>query len=84
MLKITSHQHTQRTVLQLEGTITGPWIDELRHHLQDANQPIELDLAGISYMDQQAARLIEEFVNQGTKITACSHFAALMLQQNPN
>ena len=80
MLKITSHQHSDRTILQLEGAITGPWMDELRRHLQGMSQPIDLDLTGITYMDQQAARLIEEFVEQGTKITACSHFAALMLQ----
>ena len=83
MLKITSHPHPDRTVLQLEGAITGPWIDELRLHLQPKNQPIDLDLAGITYMDQHATRLIEESLEKGTKIVACSHFAALMLQQNP-
>ena len=83
MLKITTHPAAEGTLVQLEGAITGPWIEELHLQLQGLSQPIELDLAGITYMDQQAACLIEEFVDQGTKITACSHFAALMLQREP-
>ena len=29
MLKITTHQETQPTTLELEGRLAGPWVEEL-------------------------------------------------------
>jgi anti-anti-sigma regulatory factor len=82
MLKITAHHQPTHTALQLEGAITGPWIDELRRHLITSTPPIIFDLAGITYMDQAAAQLIEDSLHQGATIRVCSHFAALMLRQD--
>ncbi|HVT79969.1 MAG TPA: hypothetical protein VHM90_04875 [Phycisphaerae bacterium] len=84
MLKITTHAHPACTRLQLEGSLAGPWRDELHRQFQSAARPIQLDLAGITFMDQEGSQLIQTLVSQGATITAISHFAALMLRQESN
>jgi anti-anti-sigma regulatory factor len=83
MLKITVQPGTKQATFLLEGALVGPWIDELRRQLAESPMPVYLDLSGISFMDQHAVALLEEAVGHGTRIIACSNFAALMLQRDP-
>jgi len=86
MLKITHRPTPEACTLELEGSVSGPWLAELQNQFDAARaaggrgRPIHLNLAGVSFLDQEGARLIEEFVARGARITAASHFVTLMLQ----
>lgn len=83
MLKITTRQDANAITLVLEGSISGPWLNELLRQFESArNQPraIHLDLTAVSFIDRQGARQLEDLRRQGVRITSASHFAALMLQ----
>lgn len=49
------------TTLQLEGSLSGPWIAEVRHLVREMEgQPLRLDLASLVYADREGAELLRE------------------------
>jgi ABC-type transporter Mla MlaB component len=56
MLRITVHENSLKTRLQLEGKLVGPWVTELdqcwRHTFASERPPnIEVDLTGLISID---------------------------------
>jgi len=67
---VTIGPEANGTVLQLEGQIIGPWVDELQHTCDRllTVSPITLDLAHVS------------FVTRGVPLLHCSPFVAEQLR----
>ena len=61
MLRITLERREGDTArLSLEGTIAGPWVEELRRACKAAGvagTPVVLGMAGVSFVDSEGARL---------------------------
>jgi hypothetical protein len=81
MLRITPHISPFAVLLQVEGTLSGPWVKELQIQLAIPRQPVALDLSGVSYIDAEGTALIEQACAAGVTITAASQFVSLMLQK---
>ena len=81
MLRITPTISPHAVLLQVEGTLSGPWVKVLQSQIQTARQPVVFDLAGVSFIDSAGAELIEQACANGATIRAASHFVSLMLQK---
>ena len=81
MLRITPHVSPLAILLQVEGTLSGPWVRELQSQIETSRQPVVLDLSGVSYIDSEGTALIEQSCARGATIRAASHFVSLMLQK---
>ncbi len=72
MLRITVHNDEQTIMLQLEGRLAGPWLDELDETFQRAlatkTQPkIEVDLTGLISIDRGAKTYLESMHQRGVE-----------------
>jgi hypothetical protein len=81
MLKITIEPTDGRAVLQLEGQIIGPWIDELERTCSVlADRAITLDLASVSFVERRGVELLHLLGARGVPLLHCSPFVAEQLR----
>ena len=70
MLRITTQNLPDRTVLKLEGRLAGPWIKELeelwrRIREADVQGGIEVDLCSILFIDAEGKRVLKALHEEG-------------------
>lgn len=87
MLKIsTVNAAEQNTTLQLEGSLSGVWVDELRR-LTEINlaerKTLTIDCGGVSFCDFQGQALIRELLARKVTLTNCSPFLQYQLELGP-
>ena len=69
--------------IKLEGSLHGPWVEELRKQCDSsANQAsrIRLDLSALMYLNEGGRALLSEWIRRGAQVTACSRYVAAVLQ----
>jgi anti-anti-sigma factor len=71
------------TVLRLDGSLAGAWVDELRRLCETSvadGQAITLDCGGISFIDSKGIALMRELRRRHVSLTNCSPFLMFQLQ----
>jgi anti-anti-sigma regulatory factor len=85
MLKITESASADGTVmLNLEGQINGPWLEEVRRccdRVMATDRRLSLDLTNVSFVDRDAIVLFRELKDREVRITNCSPFVAEQLRE---
>jgi len=70
MLRITTCHDRSRTVFELEGSLTGPWVEELKDCWQRAvscGERVTAVLKQVSYVDSAGKTLLAEIYRQTAK-----------------
>jgi len=84
MLRITEKKEGGKTkVLYLEGKICQDYVKELRVEIEkgvDAGERIILDFAKISFLDDDAARMIRQLKDTRLSLRNCSLFIRTALE----
>lgn len=73
MLKITSQSDATHTIFELEGTLMGPWVQELEHCWQGAagsNRRVRVLLCAVSFIDEGGKNLLTEMYAHGVELVA--------------
>ena len=75
MLRITVVSEFDQVSINLEGSITGVWVDELESAWRSASaqrgsRPLRLDLCGIDHLDKAGNYLLALFHCFGTELIA--------------
>jgi outer membrane protein len=71
MLKITIRREAENSILELEGKLAGPWVDELANCSQEErarNAKIYVDLRNVSFIDAQGKALLQTLHREGATI----------------
>lgn len=74
---------TEALHLRLEGQVRGPWVPELARVVEDAmarGVQLQIDLAGVSFLDAQAVVLLRSLRSRNVQIENCSPFTAEQLR----
>ena len=83
MLRITRSEGSDSTrTLKLEGKLVGPWIVELESAFDTPRinpDRVHLDLAGLTFVDEEGARSLQGLLRAGARVLACSRYVAEML-----
>ena len=84
MLKISEGKKNKLTLtLQLEGRVVGPWAGELMkvaNALLADNTKLELDLAEVSFADEDGVVVLASLSRRGVKLLRPSPFVAEQLK----
>jgi anti-anti-sigma regulatory factor len=85
MLRITENFENRKSVrLRLDGTLSNETIDELSHafslYRDGVGRTIILDMAGVEFMNDQAARELVNMRSDHLRIINCSPFIATLLE----
>ena len=73
MLKITTNHDDNQIILELEGRLTGPWVQELRLCWQNtigAGRRINVILKQVTFIDGAGKQLLAEMHRQRAMLTA--------------
>jgi anti-anti-sigma regulatory factor len=81
VLRITEKRTESETLLQLEGRLVGPWVEELRKVFSTRYeaQSMSLDLRGVSFADAQGVLLLRKLA-ETVPLLNCSSFLAQQIQ----
>jgi anti-anti-sigma regulatory factor len=85
MLRITELLETQQTIrIRLDGTVSPEAVAELAktcaRHQEQSQKSIVLDLAGVDFMKDEAARQLVDLQSGSITIINCSPFIAILLE----
>lgn len=73
MLKITTQNDASRTVFELEGSLAGPWVEELEGCWRKAaglDRPVRILLCAVTFVDEQGRVLLTEMYRHGAELVA--------------
>jgi anti-anti-sigma regulatory factor len=73
MLKITIHNDPGQSSFELEGRLTGAWVEELKTCWQRAapvNQRVVVRLKEVTFVDEAGRTLLADMHNQGVTLAA--------------
>jgi hypothetical protein len=86
MLRISaveSRSSSPSVTLLVAGQVIGPWVGVLRtscNEVLDDGHSLTLDLADVTFMDQEGVGLFRDLVSRHVTLTNCSPFAAEQLR----
>jgi len=84
MLKIVeTTAHNGRVILELEGRVIGPWVDELRRVCErtfDVGAGLTLDVARVQFVDRDGLALLRSLRLRDVTLVHCSGFVAAQLE----
>jgi anti-anti-sigma regulatory factor len=72
MLRITTHDESELLTFQLEGSLAGPWVKELRHCWQSTRAgrdttAVRVDLSAVTFIDAAGKELLAAMHSQGAE-----------------
>lgn len=83
MLRITEKNEDEKTkVLFLEGKICQEYIRELRSEIEKgilSGERVILDFSKVSFLDEEAARMVNEFTDRKLGLRNCSLYIRTVL-----
>jgi ABC-type transporter Mla MlaB component len=70
----------------LEGSLAGPWVDELSTKWKmgqrtQNGQPCTIDLSEVSFVDKDGERLLQTMSKEGAQLVAPGIYIKYLLQQ---
>jgi anti-anti-sigma regulatory factor len=84
MLRITEKKEGAKTkVLFLEGKISQEYRSELQAEIEkgiDSRERIILDFSKVSFLDEEAAKMIREFADKKLSLRNCSLYIRTVLR----
>ena len=84
MLRITTEDEAEGVrTLKLEGSVAGPWVDELRqvvHSWLARGSALRLEVSGVGYVDREGAVLLRELTRRPVQIHGYSSFISELLR----
>jgi anti-anti-sigma regulatory factor len=72
MLRITIQNDPAGTTLELEGRLTGPWVEELKdcwEKIRKSEPEVRVALKAVTFIDAAGKNLLEIMHRQGVQVT---------------
>jgi hypothetical protein len=85
VLRITIQRTSDVVMLKLEGSVKGPWVDELRKARVTSakmagEQPVSIDLGAVSFIDARGRDLLLRMQREGVALKGASGFLRQVLE----
>ena len=85
VLRITIQKASDVVLLKLEGSVKGPWVDELRKAWvtsakMASGEPMRIDLEAVSFIDTRGRDLLLRMQREGVALKGASGFLRQLLE----
>jgi hypothetical protein len=75
MLRVTTYETAGSLVVQLEGKLAGPWVDELQKCFRsrencEGMRTARFDLTDLTFIDDRGKELLKDFRHRGAELVA--------------
>lgn len=84
MLKITVCSGSTGSVLELEGKLAGPWVEELKgcwNRLVIVDQTVAVHLKAVSFIDSSGKELLKEMHHWGATLVATGCMTKAIIEE---
>ncbi len=84
MLRINVNEQHGRATIRLEGTLAGPWVEELRQCWWETlacPEHVVIDLKSVTSMDAAGQALLQEMHSAGTALQGRGLMTSYVLEQ---
>lgn len=86
MMKATQLRQNGQTVIKVEGRVAGPWVAELEQSWNQASaadgpMTVQVELAGVSFVDEAGRELLAKMSSAGTRLTAIGCLARAIVEE---
>jgi hypothetical protein len=84
MLKISKRSDGAVTILDLEGKLAGPWVDELEHCWEGSaadKKDVRVVLEAVTFIDAAGKKLLTEMHRQGVELVARGCMTKAIVEQ---
>ncbi|HEX9787607.1 MAG TPA: hypothetical protein VGB09_06250 [Candidatus Binatia bacterium] len=84
MLKITTLDRDGRTVFELEGKLTGPWVGEMKEcwrKAAEAKRPVGVLLKQVSFIDSAGKTLLIAMCRSGVEIEGAGCMTSVTVEE---
>ena len=84
MVRITAEEHHDYVLLRVEGSLRGPWVDELERVWRcnwQCGKRISVNLTNVLYIDDAGQALLTHMLNNGTELLATGLYMTAILQE---
>ena len=81
MLRI-SESNVAGTSFRLDGSLSGPWVHELRLMCESKlldSDAMQIDCSGVTFMDATGVALMQSLQSRGVRLVNCSPFIKMQL-----
>jgi anti-anti-sigma regulatory factor len=85
VLRITNQKTSDVVLLKLEGSVKGPWVEELRKAYSASakmadGQSVSIDLGAVSFIDARGRDLLLRMRREGVALKGASSFLRQILE----
>ena len=85
VLRITIQNTSSAVLLKLEGSVKGPWVEELQKAwltsaIMSDGEPVSVDLGAVSFVDTKGRDLLLRMQKEGVVLKGASGFLKQMLE----
>ena len=85
MLRITIQNTSSSVLLKLEGSVKGPWVEELQKAwltsaIMSDGEPVSVDLGAVSFVDTKGRDLLLRMQKEGVVLKGASSLLRQMLE----
>jgi len=87
MVRITAEEHDDYVLLRVEGSLRGPWVDELERVWRcnwQYGKRIYVNLTSVLYIDDAGQALLARMFNNGTELLASGLYMTAIVQEIAN
>jgi hypothetical protein len=89
VLRITIQKTSDVVLLKLEGSVRGPWVEELRKAWLTSGKmanghPVSIDLGPVSFIDARGRDLLLRMQREGVALKGASSFLRKILEEEHN
>lgn len=86
MMKVTQIQEGDQLMIRVEGRLSGPWVEELERSWSQAAAAqgaarIQVELAGVSFIDDAGKQLLRKIHGAGTRILAAGCLTRAIVEE---
>jgi anti-anti-sigma factor len=81
MVRITRTEQEGTTVLQVEGSLSAVFVDEMARECESVNGPFVLDLVNLRYVDSAGAALLAQLAATAAELRGVSPYIAIRMEQ---
>jgi len=87
MVRITSDEHDDCILVRVEGSLRGPWVDELERlwgRTRQRGRRVRVSLAEVLYVDDAGKALLARMFQNGTELMASGPYMTAIVQEIMN
>jgi anti-anti-sigma regulatory factor len=86
VLRITIQRTSDVALMKLEGSVKGPWVDELQQAWltsakMPGGKPMSIDLGAVSFIDAKGRNLLLQMQREGVALKGASGFLRQVLEE---